>query len=237
MDNLIIINDAKVDEAFIVDIFNKGYIKKPKIILRLLDGYLPYNADAIILARSLREYAKNFRVFDNYLEINWDFGIAISKKYCLIYKAYPAYFAYLLGHELGHANICADDISLHVFYCLIQEHIKTASNGEVSSWHVLPHEVKFDQFGLYIAEALFGREKIDNEIKSLLDDESRDDSEILSLMLMLKGTTDLSNLRDELVAFAKPYRTELIESWEKSIDVYGKESLASYFDDLNALFF
>ncbi|KKL71781.1 hypothetical protein LCGC14_2091470, partial [marine sediment metagenome] len=132
--------------------------------------------------------------------------------------------------------ICVDDLGLHVFCCLIEGHIKLASQGKISSWHELPHEIRFDKFGLHIAEKLFGRKKIENEIKSLLNDPSREDTARLNLMLTLHGSKDLSNLRKDLIIFTKPYQDRLIESWEKSIRKFGNESLATYFDDIKVLF-
>ena len=236
METLILINDAKVDEAFVSNIIDQAGLNKAKILLRLLDGYLPDNHAGNILPRSIKKYAKDFHIFDNYLNLDWDIGIAISKNYCLKYNTYPAYFSYLLGHELGHATVCVDDLDLHVFCCLIERHIELASQGKISSWHELPHEIRFDQFGLYIAEKLFGRKKIETEIKSFLNDPSREDSARLKLMLTLHGSKDLSNLRKDLIIFTKPYQDKLIESWEESIRVLGNESLATYFDDIKVVF-
>lgn len=234
--NLLLINDAKVEEKFVFDIISKADLYETKILLRLMDGYLPDNTAGNILQKSLSQFAQDFHIFDDYLDLDWEFGIAISKKYCLRYDAYPAYFSYLLGHELGHATVCINDIDLHVFCCLIQEHIKHASGGKITGWHELPHEIRFDQFGLYIAEVLLGREKIDEEIKSLLDDPSRQDVERLRLMLKLPGTKDLSSLRAELIGFIKPYKDKLIESWKESIPVLGDKSLATYFKNFESLF-
>ncbi|MBW1702913.1 MAG: hypothetical protein JRJ50_12505 [Deltaproteobacteria bacterium] len=236
MENLILKNDANVDEAFVSKIIGQAGLNKGKILLRLMDGYLPDNTAGNTLPRSLLKYAQDFHIFDNYLDLDWEIGIAISKRYCLSYNSYPAYFSYLLGHELGHATVCVNDLDLHVFYCLIQEHIKHASEGNISSWHELPHEIIFDQFGLYIAEMLFGRERIDHEIRLLLGDHSREDLARLKLMLSLRGSKDLGRLWVDLLDFTKPYKGKLIESWEESVLVLGDGSLASYFDNINHLF-
>lgn len=236
MENLILINDANIDEAFVSKILGHAGLNKEKILLRLMDGYLPDNAPANILPRNLLKYAQDFHILDNYLDLDWEIGIAISKRYCLNYNSYPAYFSYLLGHELGHATVCLNDLDLHVFYCLIQKHIKLVSAGNVTAWHELPHEIIFDQFGLYIAEMLFDREKIDHEIRLLLGDHSREDLARLEQMLSLRGSKDLGHLRADLLDFTKPYKDKLIEYWEESVRRLGDASLASYFDDINHLF-
>ena len=236
MGNFILINDANVDEAFVSKIIGQAGLNKERILLRLLDGYLPDNAAGNTLPRPVLRYAQDFHIFDSFLDLDWEIGIVISKKYCLSSNSFPAYFSYLLGHEFGHATVCMNDLDLHVFYCLIQKHIKLASEGNVSAWHELPHEIIFDQYGLYIAEMLFGRERIDFEIMLLLDDHSREDLARIKLMSNMHGSKDLGGLRKDLIEFTKPYQDKLIESWEESIRVLGNGSLASYFDNLKQLF-
>lgn len=236
MENFIIINDANVDEKFVLKITDQAGLNKGTILLRLMRGSLPDNDAGTILPRSLLKYDKDFHIFDNYLDLDWEIGIAISKKNCLLYNSSPAYFSYLLGHELGHATVCMNDLDLHVFYCLIQNHIKIASAGNVTMWHELPHEIIFDQFGLYIAEMLFGRKIVDYEIGLLLKDPSRDDLDRLKLMLTLRGSKDLGRLRADLLDFTKPYEGRLKESWEESVRLLGDGSSASYFDNINNIF-
>jgi len=236
MEELILINDAKVDEALVSKIIEQAALTQGKILLRLMDGCLPDNNAGSTTPRSLLKYYQNFHMFDNYLNHDWEIGIAISGKYCLSYNSFPAYFSYLLGHELGHAAVCINDLDLHVFYCLIQGHIKKASAGNVTAWHQLPHEIIFDRFGLYIAEMIYGREKTDRDIKLLLADRSRKDLNRLEQMLRLNGSKDLGNLWKDLLNFARPYKDELIKCFEEDVFVLGDKALAYYFDNLNQLF-
>jgi hypothetical protein len=236
MENFTIINDANVDEKFVLKIIAQADLNKVAILLRLMGFSLPEEDAGNTLPRSLLKYEQDFHIFDNYLDIDWEIGIAISKKNCLLYNSFPAYFSYLLGHELGHATVCMNDLDLHVFYCLIQNYIKIASAENITNWHELPHEIIFDQFGLYIAEMLFGRKIVDYEIELLLKDPFRDDLDRLKLMLTLRGSKDLGRLRTDLLDFIKPHEGKLKESWEESVRLLGNGSLASYFDNVNNIF-
>ncbi len=71
MENLILVNDAKVDEAFVSNIIDQAGLNKAKILLRLLDGYLPDNDAGNILPKSIKKYEKDFHIFDNYLNLDW----------------------------------------------------------------------------------------------------------------------------------------------------------------------
>lgn len=140
----------------------------------------------------------------------WDVCITVSRKYCDLSTEYPAYFVYLLGHEIGHAKICLTDLELHDFYCFIQQYIKYASNYCIKKWMEMPHELLFDQFGIYLCEKLYSREKLNDEIKKLIEKSIYNDVNRLERMLMLEGTNDLSNLEDDLIRFSNPYKNQLI---------------------------
>ena len=100
MDNFSIINDAGVDEDLLRNIIDQSGIVSGQILLRLMDGYLPDNAAGSTIPRSLLKYAHDFHIFDEFIDLEWEIAIAISGKYCLRTKSFPAYFSYLLGQEL-----------------------------------------------------------------------------------------------------------------------------------------
>jgi hypothetical protein len=167
---------------------------------------------------------------------NWDVCIALSKRACSRRGEFPAYFSYLIGHELGHASICLSDPALHIHYCLIQEHIKSASKNIISMWHELPHECRFDQFGLYLSERLWTRDRLNDEIETLLNQRDCRDRDRLQMMHSLTPRADLNQIREDLVKFSLPYKEALIASWEKDCREWGSNSLASLVVDYEELF-
>ncbi len=224
-------------DDFIESVENLANLPAGSILLVLNDGPLVSNRYGQCIPRCLLHYTRDSkRVFDPYINLNWDCGIALSQETCQI-KAYsPAFFTYLLGHELGHTYICLSDITLHIHSWLIEYFINEASDNTISKWHELPHEVLFDQFGMYIAENLFSREQLQKEITQKLEMPDCCDQERLKLMLTLKGNNNLNELREKLIDFSKPYKTKLIKLWEEHVAELGEKSLAHQIGDYESLF-
>jgi hypothetical protein len=131
---------------------------------------LPGDLQGSCTPRMLSHFSPSYsRICNANVANEWDVRVAFSKQACLRYGEFPAYFCYLIGHELGHAKICLSDPVLHIHYCLIQEHIKSASKNKISMWHQIPHELRFDQFGLYLSERLWARNKLNGELEILLN--------------------------------------------------------------------
>jgi hypothetical protein len=198
-----------------------------------LPGELQGSCTPKMLSRFSPSYS---RICNENVSNDWDVCVAFSKQACLQYREFPAYFSYLIGHELGHARICLSDPALHIHCCLIQEHIKTASKNKISMWHELPHELRFDQFGIYLSERLWSRSKLNEELKVLLHRPDCRDRPRLEMMLSLASRADLDQIRDELVSFSLPYKDGLIASWEKEKRERGTNSLTSLIVDYDALF-
>lgn len=236
MNKTILINDAQIDVEIIDEVLAAASLPSGKILLILSDGYLQEGYLGCCLPKSLIAYQDLIGIFNSYLDRGWDCGVALSAKACRFRSTHPAYFTYLLGHELGHAYVCINDISVHIHSCLIQDFICKASFKKVSQWHELPHEELFDQFGIYVAESLFSRQQLDSEITSLLGSPDCQDKDRLELMLSLPPFKDFKGLRDKLVQFAAPYKTELIKLWKAAASESNSASLLDLIDDYELLF-
>jgi hypothetical protein len=92
--------------------------------------------------------------------------------------------------------------------------IKCVSDGEVQQWHILPHERRYDQFGLAISASLLGRETFVKEIETILAKGLTRDEERLRCLMYLQPKQDLGGLRGELATFTLPYRDKLLPIWE-----------------------
>lgn len=157
----------------------------------------------------------------------WDCCIAIANKQCALREKFPAYFTYLVGHEIGHARICIEDLDLHKHYCLIYEFIHHASGGTIHPQE-LPIEKLCDEFGKYLSIKVHGQGVLGREIEEKLILE-RDYEKARLLFIRETGpSNDFSGLREKLVAFSMPYKNELIECWKEHISLHGEESLVKF---------
>lgn len=212
-------------------------LPKGRVLLVFSDGPLVKNRYGQCIPKSFRKYAPaSTKVYYPFYDTDWVCGVALSLESCLMRKDFPAFFTYLLGHELGHAYICLSDMNLHIFCCLIKDFFYKVAPNKISWVHEFPHEKRFDQFGIYIAEHLFSRNKINNEIRDLLKDPSREDHEWLKFMLSLESINTFDDLNDSLISLVKPYKDKLIELWKKNIIDRKGNSIACEIDDFGTLF-
>lgn len=142
----------------------------------------------------------------------WDIGIVIYKKVSDLFDEYPALFAFVLGHELGHAKAYLEKPENYPLYCLIGKGlIQVGCKSEAN----LPHEIMFDEFGKYISEAgdnegaSILKNAIDNYIKKNPNDDFR-----FGTILVLNPSSHISDCSDKLLDLANPYADKLIDIWE-----------------------
>ena len=215
MAEIVLVNSSQISSKSISNLLQKVVLPKGKIILLLTEEAGTGNFGECV-PKCLLDFAHRQSFFREYINDDWGSGVIIYPKAYEIYEEYPAYFTYLLGHELGHAHVCLTDIHLHIHYCLIQEYIELASSGEIKEWHELPHEILFDQYGLYISEMMFTKEQFYQEIAEITKlPEFINDQIRLNKLLNLRPTNDISGLRKNLIKFSLPYKDKLITLWKQ----------------------
>lgn len=233
------VDTAKVDfdNSILSKIEEEANLPAGKITIVFYNKNLTNDSYAICISYSLIKYApRSSRVISSATEKSWDCGVVLPKETCEYTKKYPAFFTYLIGHELGHAHICLTNLKLHIFSCLVDLFIKDASDNKITKHYELPHEKRFDQFGIYIAEHIFSRDKLNDEIMYLLKDPDRKDHQRLEAMLSLKSTNMLDGLKDELISLTTPYKDKFIELSKQNIVNRHGNSIASEIDDFGTLF-
>lgn len=221
----------------IISIIKEGFLTEGKIVLVFSEQDMENLGECI--PKDLLKYANRKPFFREFLNENWDVGIILYPKACKYYKDYPAFFTYLLGHEFGHAYVCLTDKRLHLFYCLIQEFINKASNGSVKRWDQLPHEILFDQYGLYIAELIYSREEINRQFEMILKNDACGDRERLTKLLHLPSSSDFTNLWRDLIKFSLPFKENLIGLWKEDLKeaTFAKEpAITQLVNDFELLF-
>lgn len=229
--------NIEIDNNHLTRIVTEATLPPGELILVFNDAPLPDSNQGTCVPRALLSFSRSYATICRGQSIsNWDVCIAISDRYCGLQAQYPAYFTYLIGHELGHAKICLLDIALHIHYCLIQDHIKGASHNEIAQWYELPHERCFDRFGIYLCEKLYSRSQLNLEIERLIANPDCKDHERLHMMLSLDASDVLDHLREEIIRFSLPFKSALILSWKKERQHLGDNSLTSLIADYEALF-
>lgn len=166
---------------------------------------------------------------------SFDSLIFIPKSFCDEYPVNSAFLSYVIGHELGHGKIIKEDITNHILSCLIQEKIAQASNCIISKWYQLPHEKLCDRYGIFVAERIYSREKLNKEIKRKLKNNEEKNPERLTEILSYESTDDFSNLRKMLIEISWPYKQELIRLWNKEREK-DPQGIAHSIDDYEELF-
>ena len=236
MNQTILVNDANIDLEIIEEVLEAAELPKAKILLILSDGCLQGGYLGSCIPRDLIKYENSIGVFKPYIQQKWDYVVALSVKACNYRYSHEAYFAYLLGHELGHVHVCICDISTHIYSCILQSFICQASKKKVTQWHEIPHEKLFDQFGIFIAQSIFSHDQIYSEIQSLMNVPECKDKDRLDMMLSLPPFDGFDGLRNELVTFAIPYKDELIKLWRDELSTATTPTLLELIDDFDRLF-
>lgn len=239
MNKIILINNYNIDQGLIEKVLEASKLPESRILLILSDGYLPNGLLGCCIPRSCVKYETSIGIFRPYLDEKWDCVVALSKKACDYSSTHEAYFVYLLVHEFGHAHICINDITTHIFSCIIQSRIQEASNNTITQWHELPHEKLFDQYGISVSKSIFSNDKVNSDIDSLLKIPECKDKERLEAMQSFPPFESFDNLRNQLITFALPYKDELIRLWkEEQSDMINanKPSIFELINDFNEIF-
>ena len=237
MKNAQLINKAnvKVDEAQIDLLLSESQLPPGEILLLLSDAALANDDQGCCVPRQLVHMQDDYRYLSDKSFGRWDCCIAISREQCDAASSYPAYFTYLLGHELGHAKLCLSDICLHIHSCLIREFIGAVSDKVEFMEHLMPHERRCDQFGVYLSSIVHSRDMLSAEIERKVKEETKNQARLRSLLTVVPRI-DFIGLRDELLSLSIPFKAQLIELWEEDRRQYGQNSLVSCIHDYEALF-
>lgn len=209
-----LINSLQLPAEDVHAVVARAKLPPGTLVIILDDSLLQPTFQAVTIPRAHIRFADNLAGLENTLQEPWDCGISIGPFWSRRQGEFPAYFAYLLGHELGHAKTVLTSLELTSFEDLITRCIRHVSHGHYSRWDDLPHEILYDQFGISIAQQLYGREILETEFATIIDRELVDVPRLRKI-LSLEPSDDLSGLKEALAAFAAPYRDELLGVWRE----------------------
>ncbi len=182
-----------------------------RLLVCLGDESLDPAYQAVTVAHAHIRYLANIDGLDHFLDVAWDCGILIGSPACKLQSRFPAYFAYVLAHELGHAATVLTDPSITAY-----EHLITTGMARLSPglrWHELPHEARYDQLGLAVAELAYGRARVEADFNAIIDGGLVNDSARLRKLLTAQPKRSLIGLEEDLASFTRPYRQELLAIW------------------------
>lgn len=227
-------NPAKVDLEMLGEIAERSGLPAGEICLIVGDEKLDEGLQGCAIARAFVPWAGNIHGLQDHLQEDWDCGVVVGPRWALRAHEFPAYFAYLLAHELGHATTILNNLWLAAYEGMILRYVPRIVNDRKWRWDEFPHEVRYDQFGLAVAQDLYGRDAVEAEFSRLILEGLSRDAPRLVKVLTLEPSQDLSSLPRELADFASPYREQLVALWEEDID-RGTLNLGRFFRDLEAL--
>jgi len=225
-----------IDELYSID---KKYIKETLEIAGLPKSKI-YIVFCNYLLREKELGHTQFTKFDNkphYGNINKDIfdntdcTIYISKRICEMQQEMPAYFVYILGHELGHTIIVLSDQTTYPKVLVIQAsclEIKKLSNGKFQYIFQDPTERRCDQFSLSIIEKLSLRQQFNYECDVLINEPDCPQKNYLKLLKIIESKDNMDGLYNELIEFILPYKEQLIEYWEKNKNEYPFKFIRDY---------
>lgn len=234
MARIALYNPVEIDREVLGSIAEAAGLPAGRVCLIVGDPRLDGDLQGITLPREFVPIAGNLYGLGEHLLESWDCGVVIGEVWAGRQAAYPAYFAYLLGHEFGHATTVLSNLGLAVYEDLIFRFIKAASGGEICRNDQLPHEIRYDQFGIAVAQELYGRAAFEADCQRILSSDIDTDKFRLEKVLGLTPTTDLDGLPEELAAFSSPYRDKLLSLWEQARE-RGHLKIANGLSSLDAL--
>jgi len=205
--------DGGVDLVALQDICEQADLPPGDICLIVGDPLLESRFQAVTVSRSFAPSADNLCGLEEHLDKPWDAGISVGVTWARRQPEFPAYFAYLLGHELGHATTILSRPRLAVFEDLVTRYLCLASESKDWTAHQLPHEARYDQFGLAVAEHIFGWPRVAADIQNIIAQNLSEDVPRLLWLLEAQRTRDFTGLDKELAAFAEPYRDSFLQIW------------------------
>ena len=226
-------NPNGLDTRTIERIVQACEIPSGSLFLYLGDSSIEPHYQGLTIVKAHIRSLGNIYGLEDYTTESWDCGIIISRTWCIAQSQYPAYFAFLVGHELGHAATAIADQELAAY-----EHLITVSQQHLAvptAYVDLPHEILYDRVGVAVAERLYGRAVVLTQFAAVIDNgELPRHVARVQRAIGLVPTLSVSGLRASVAAFALPNRAELLRLWseKKSTSAPGH---TRYVQDLTSL--
>jgi hypothetical protein len=205
-----------------------------EVYLLLGDNTLDEQYQAVTVARALMPNGSSPWGLSQHMSEPWDCGVIVGERWTQRQGRFPAYFAYLLGHEFGHTATILTDVDVAVFENLVLAAIREATDQQIQRYDDLPYEVRYDQFGLAVVEAVYGREQFDKELETIIEHGLTEDVPRARKVLGLEPRLDVDGVLKELAEFTRPYRSQLLKIWARE-RAQGNLVMADRLDDLEGL--
>ena len=118
-------------------------------------------------------------------------------------------------NTLAHATTALSNDELSHFEELIVHSMPQVTPGRTWEWADLPHERRYDRFGLAVATAVYGQDRVRSDFATIKATGLATNSRRLDQVLCLGPLHHLEGLREELAEFCQPYREHLLSIWQK----------------------
>lgn len=233
MARIALINPGEVPTNSIEDIVVAANLPQGKVLLIVGDESIEPEYQGLSIPRRFAQGLGNLYGLAAHMREDWDCGVLVSMTSAKQHTEFPTYFAYLLGHEFGHASTALYNVSHAAYEDLIMKYVPRLA-VHVRRWDDMPHERRYDQFGMAIAEEIFGRPKVEAEFTELISRGIGGDEVRLRLALSIPPRKDLDGILEELAEFSRPYQETLLQMWEEEREA-GRLRVADGISDLASL--
>ena len=96
-------------------IISEAKLPHGSIFLFLGDSLLEQEFQAVTIARAHIRFANSICGLADHVQEPWECGVLVGERWTRRQSDFPAYFAYLVAHEFGHATTVLSDIELTCF--------------------------------------------------------------------------------------------------------------------------
>ena len=146
----------------------------------------------------------------------WDVGIALSTLATSLAPKYPAYFAAIVSHELGHLWIALSDQEAHIYSLFLWNHRAELGPCGPSEYHAQPLERAADAYAVDVVSRVFGRQQLRNECAEAAALDPVRLAPHARALRQVDGADTIARYRDDLAAVYGPCAQAALTAWKRA---------------------
>jgi hypothetical protein len=189
--------------------------KKGAAFCYKLQQYIRCVTDRKCFSRALRT---DMPIRPNFPE--WDYAVVLPRKSVKFIKKEPAYFTFLLGHELEHVELYSSDydtFALHAGWLF--DNLKRLPYYKEEWRYTFPVEKHCNKTGKKLAIALFSEQQFIDAIKRVSESKSEEkNQDVFSWLITVPQEKPCLNLRKEFIGFCEECKEDLRKIFDKDLD-------------------
>jgi len=155
----------------------------------------------------------------------WDYGVVLPRKTVRFIQKGPAYFTFILGHELEHVELYSSNYFCALHGSWLYDNLERLTYVEdLPKCYTFPIEKHCHREGGKMAISLFSEQHFIDTIEKVLTCESEQKNiNLLRWVKPLSEEEPCLNLRKEFIEFCQPYKGALRNLFDKDLKEWKKE--------------